>query len=107
MMRNTELIYQELEVKEWPLLKVGDEKFFGYVLSMGVMPNDFCEVREFNDMRQYVDFGYRDGYERYILPNNKKLRKDLLRYLWDNMEVEVYSKLWIYKLENGYKVDLP
>tara|TARA_R110002020_G_scaffold216960_1_gene424769 strand:+ start:179 stop:499 length:321 start_codon:yes stop_codon:yes gene_type:complete len=106
-MRNTELIYQELEVKEWPLLKVGDEKFFGYVLSMGVMPNDFCEVREFNDMRQYVDFGYRDGYERYILPNNKKLRKDLLRYLWDNMEVEVYSKLWIYKLENGYKVDLP
>jgi len=106
-MRNTELIYQQLEVKEWPLLKVGDEKFFGYVLSMGVMPNDFCEVREFNDMRQYVDFGYRDGYERYILPNNKKLRKDLLRHLWDNMEVEVYSKLWIYKLENGYKVDLP
>ena len=106
-MRNTELIYQELEVKEWPLLKVGDEKFFGYVLSMGVMPNDFCEVREFNDMRQYVDFGYRDGYERYILPNNKKLRKDLMRYLWENMEVEMYYKLWIYKLENGYKVDLP
>ena len=73
-MRNTELIYQELEVKEWPLLKVGDEKFFGYVLSMGVMPNDFCEVREFNDMRQYVDFGYKDVYERYILPNDKKLK---------------------------------
>ena len=105
-MRNTELIYQELEVKEWPLLKVGDEKFFGYVLSMGVMPNDFCEVREFNDMRQYVDFGYRDGYERYILPNNEKLKKDLMRYLWENMEIEMYAKLWIYKLENGYKVDL-
>lgn len=104
MMRNTELIYQELEVKEWPLLKVGDEKFFGYVLSMGVMPNDFCEVSD--PTRKYADFGYRDGYERYILPNNEKLKKDLMRYLWENMEIEMYAKLWIYKLENGYKVDL-
>ena len=106
-MRNTEIICQDLEIKEWPLLKVGDKKFFGYILSMGVMPNDFCEVREFNDMRQYVDFGYRDRYERYILPNDEKLRNNLTIYLWENMEVEMYYKLWIYKLENGYKVDLP
>lgn len=106
-MSYTELICQELEIKEWPLLKVGDKKFFGYILSMGVMPNDFCEVREFNDMRQYADFGYNGRYERYILPNDEKLRNDLITYLWENMEVEMYYKLWIYKLENGYKVDLP
>jgi len=106
-MSYTELVYQELEIKEWPLLKVGDEKFFGYVLSMGVMPNDFYEGREFNDMRQYADFGYNGRYERYILPNDEQLKKDLLKFLWDNMEMELYGKVWIDKLEDGYKVDLP
>jgi len=104
-MRNTELIYQELEVKEWPLLKVGDEKFFGYVLSMGVMPNDFYKGLGY--MRQYVDFGCGDQYERYILPNDDQLKEDLIDILWANIEGQCFGKLWIYKLEDGYKVDLP
>ena len=104
-MKNIEIICQDLEVKEWPLLEVGAEKFFGYVLSMGVMPNDFYETSD--PTRKYADFGYRDRYERYILPNDEKLKRDLMKYLWDNMEVGMYAKLWISKLEDGYEVDLP
>lgn len=103
-----ELICQEIEIKEWPLLKAEDEKFFGYVLAVGIMPNDFSN--HIDPMRQYADFGYNDRYERYILPDNDKLKDDLLKFLWENMWTTTHSgcmegKVWISRLENGYNVD--
>jgi hypothetical protein len=39
-----ELFCQEIEIMEWPLLKAGDEKSFGYILAVGIMPNDFSNM---------------------------------------------------------------
>ena len=106
-----ELVCQEIEIMKWPLLKKGDEKFFGYVLSVGILPGDFYNNSGL-PMRQYADFGYNDRYERYTLPDDDKLKNDLLKFLWENMwtttgNMGVGGKVWISRLENGYSVDYP
>jgi hypothetical protein len=101
-MRNTEIICQEPETKEWPLLKVGDREAFGPVLSMGIMLNDFYDG--LGCVRSYVDCAYARKFERYILPDDDKLKEDLISILWDNIEVRPYHKLWITKLKKGYKI---
>jgi hypothetical protein len=98
-----ELISQQLEVKDWPLVEVGQEKFFGYVVAMGVFPNDWDET-----MTHYVDFAYNDAYERYRLPQHEGLRKQLFQYLWDNLHPgDIYGKVVIKRFKDGYCVGLP
>jgi len=98
-----EVIEQKLELKKWPLVNVGDKKFFGYIVSMGVIPMDWVN----GDMVLYADFAYSDSYERYVLPNDKALREDLLDFLWDNIqgagaELGMYNKLWIELTVDGF-----
>lgn len=104
-----ELILQKLEVKPWPLQKPGDEKFFGYVVALGVFPRDWGDE---NGMTQYADFAYNDSYERFRLPNDESLKKQLHEMLWHNLNGaanagDIYGKVWIKLTMNGYAVDLP
>ncbi len=104
-----ELIEQKLEVKDWPLENAGDEKFFGYVMAIGLFP------REQGDeliMTQYVDFIDVYTYERYRLPNDKKLIKQLRAVLMSNLDElaeggNISGKVWIVRGKRGHKVELP
>lgn len=103
------VIAQKLEVLEWPLKKVGDEKFFGYVVAMGVYPRDWGNE---DGMVPYVDFSYNDSYERYSLPCDEGLRRQLNDILMHNITGcaypgDIYGKVWIKLQEHGYSVDLP
>jgi len=106
---NTELIQQQLKIKNWPLEKIGDAVFFGYVVSMGNF------IREWGDERgaiPYVDFQYGDNYERYRLPDDENLKKQLFQFLWDNINGfafagDIYGKVWVYLKEDGYLVTTP
>lgn len=105
----TELISQHIEVKPWPLSKVGDEKFFGYVVAMGVFPKEWGEH---GGLIAYVDFAYNDAYERFHLPDDKKLRKALHEMLRFNLhgagqDDGIYGKVWIFLTKKGYVVELP
>lgn len=104
-----ELIQQQLEVKKWPLEKPGDEKFFGYVVALGVFPREWGET---DGMTQYVDFAYNDSYERYQLPNDQSLKEQLHEMLWHNINGvghtgDIYGKVWIKRMKEGYVVELP
>lgn len=104
-----ELIHQKLNVKDWPLQKAGDEKFFGYVMAMGIFPREWGEE---DGMTQYVDFSYNDSYERYRLPADEELKKSLSAVLWENLNGQahtgdIYGKVWIERTENGHAVSLP
>ena len=106
-----ETISQHLEVIEWPLARVGDEKFFGYVVSVGILPRDW---KSDSGMTPYVDFAYGNRYERYRLPldDGGSLKRQLVEMLDLNL-TEYYigggmlGKVWIKRLEKGYTVDLP
>lgn len=98
------------EVLDWPLLEVGDEMFFGYVVAIGIIP-DWSSPDGGTDI-PYVDFAYSDGVKRYRLPADEKLRFLLHRYLrgnlWELFNTDIFSgKVWIYLTDKGYKVDLP
>ena len=104
-----ELINQQLKVKDWPLTKAGDEKFFGYVVAMGVFPREWGDE---DGMTQYADFAYNDAYERYRLPDDEGLKKQLHDMLWHNLNGvahagDIYGKVWIKRSEHGYAVELP
>lgn len=102
-----DVIRQELVVKEWPLKKPGDEKFFGYVVAVGVFPREWS----LEGMFVYADFAYNDRYERYRLPYDEGLFEQLLKYMGDNMQmcgdVGIPAKVWVRLTEHGYEVDLP
>lgn len=107
----TELISQHIEVKPWPLSKVGDEKFFGYVVAMGVFPREWGQA---GGLMPYVDFAYNEGYERYHLPNDDDLMEQLHDMLRDNIHGAgrddgdgIYGKVWIFLTPKGYLVELP
>ena len=101
------VIEQKLVVKDWPLKKPGDEKFFGYIVALGVFPVDWSLEGEL----RFADFAYNDEYTRYHIPNDESLLKGLLEYLSANLQmcgdVGMHGKVWIYRTEEGYKVDLP
>ena len=102
------VIQQTLVVKEWPLTRIGDELFFGYVVAVGVFPRDWSP----GGMFAYADFAYRDSYTRYRLPYDEGLFKQLLKYLESNMamyveDCSICGKVWIRLGEKGYEVDLP
>lgn len=103
-----EIIEQRLEIKDWPLRQPGDEKFFGYVVAIGIFPREWQDE---DGMTHYVDFSYNDTYERYRLPNDESLRKQLFEMLLLNLDNSIgggiYGKVWIKRLEKGYAVDLP
>jgi hypothetical protein len=74
----------------------GDEKFFGYVVGMGVFVADWDP----DFMYSFVDFQYGDEINRYVLPNNAQLIEDLHSELLDNMNNGssghgIYGKVWI------------
>lgn len=99
------IISQQLAIKDWPLSKVGDKKFFGYVVAMGMFPFDWCD----DALVPYVDFAYNDAYERFRLPNDENLRRDLHDILFSNLEASggIYGKVWIGRTPDGYYVTLP
>jgi hypothetical protein len=109
MKRTMELIQQQLEVKDWPLTKPGDEEFFGYVVALGVFPRAWGEE---DGMTQYADFAYNERYVRYRLPNDKDLKEQLHSFLWDNLNGvahtgDIYGKVIIRLTETGHLVIWP
>lgn len=103
-----DLIEQRLVVRDWPLTKPGDERFFGYVVAVGVFPRGGVD----DDLFAYADFAYNDRYARYRLPNDKGLRNQLLEHLYCNIEMNaegdgIYGKLWVRLTAKGHEVDLP
>lgn len=94
-----------IHVNDWPLHRVGDEQFFGYVVAVGVLPGDWSE----DNMIVYADFAYGDAYARYRLPNDEELKEQLLSYLKSNVQIEhgIYGKVWIKLTPAGYSVELP
>ena len=102
------VVEQKLVVRDWPLIKTGHRKFFGYVVGMGVLPREWCE----GGMISYVDFAYNDDYVRYRLPDDSELIKHLSVVLWGNIadggEVgSLMGKVWIKRTEQGHAVELP
>ncbi len=99
-----------LEVLDWPLQKPGDEKFFGYLVAVGVLPGDWSDGPE--GLSRYADFAYSGSYDRYRLPNDMRLVEQLHKTLWTNLgasfsEGGVYGKFWIEKTNDGYSIFEP
>ena len=102
-----DIIAQRLIVKDWPLKRPGDEKYFGYLVALGSFPVEHNE-RALN----YADFCTGSGYSRYRLPYCLKLQNELFKFLKLNMQMAVagdsmYGKLCIKLAANGYVVSLP
>jgi len=102
------VIEQKLVVKDWPLIDIGDSKFFGYVVGIGLFPDD--DNQEF----PYADFSYNGSYTRYKLPWNDNLIGDLQCWLSGNISeidctgLSYGGKVWIEKLADGqWGIDLP
>jgi hypothetical protein len=103
-----DIIQQTLVVKEWPLKQVGDERFFGYVVAVGVFPRDWSE----EGMFAYADFACNDSYCRYRLPKDENLLSRLIDFLWGNTDMcrrgeGIYGKVWVKLTDQGYQVHLP
>lgn len=94
-----------LMAKEWPKLKIGEDKFLGYIVAVGVVP-----PWDDDDAFVYADFAYNDGYDRYKLPRDKKLFRTLIKYLRGNIitpngEItDMYNKLWLERRKDGYSI---
>lgn len=58
-----DVITQNLVVQDWPLKEVGDERFFGYIVAMGVIYRDWAKA----ECIQYVDFAYNDCYNTIVI----------------------------------------
>jgi hypothetical protein len=97
----------QIKVRPWPLKKVGDEKFFGYVVAMGVVSNDLDDT-----VTPYVDFAYSSSYTRYELPMDDQLLGRLRSCLMLNVKEAgshgtLAAKVRIQLREDGYAVELP
>jgi hypothetical protein len=104
-----EFMYQLLPIEEWPLKKEGDERFFGYVVALGVCDYD-PDAQD--GMRGYVDFSYGNSYTRYELPDDESLKRQLFEKLRGNISYcadtgSVYEKVWITRRAQGYSVEAP
>jgi len=102
------IIEQKLVVQDWPLKEPGDEKFFGYIVALGVFPGDWSAEAAIG----YADFAYGETYTRYRIPDDDSLHLGLLRYLEFNLQHQaggygLAAKVWIRLTETGYEVDLP
>lgn len=101
-----DIINQQLVIKEWPLKKVGQEMFFGYIVGLGVHTGDWCD----ETMYSVADFAYGNEYVRYRLPNDDALIGKLAAHLVANMvsaSEGIYGKFWIKKIVGGYEMELP
>ncbi len=99
------VVDQKIVVRPWPAFRIGDERFFGYVVGLGVMP-DWDGFKHF----RWVDFCYNGEYSRYELPRDEELESQLAQYLKANMafgDDGLYGKVWIRFTRKGYQVDLP
>lgn len=108
-------LHNKINVLGWPLKNVGDEKFFGYVVAMGVCPRDLessdAYVEE-GGLFSYADFEYNCNVIRYAMPDDPTLHRKLSTMLLGNMDgvsngQGMYCKVWIKKNADGYSVDLP
>lgn len=115
-----EIIQQKLVIHDWPLTKVGDERFFGYVMAMGIFPKYWaCSAEEwakyadtaFSDdpYVKYVDFIYGNKYERFQIPNDERLFEQLSGCFfenWDRLEDGgSRGKVWVKLTEQGFVVE--
>jgi hypothetical protein len=104
-----EQITQQITVKEWPLA-IGQELFLGYVVAMGVFPRSWSDD---NGMIPYVDFAYNESYERYRLPDDEDLIKQLHAILRDNLSGQttdagdICGQVWIRRDKSGHTVEMP
>jgi len=101
------IIKSNIEILDFPKMKVNDEKFFGFPVAIGVHPSD-------NTMEScsyiWCDFCYGDDIKRYKLPEDESLIDGIWRYLKANMmwdEFGTCCKIWIKKTKDGYETDLP
>jgi hypothetical protein len=95
------------EIKTWPLMKVGDEQFFGYVCAIGFEPQDWDAP-----IHPWVCFEYGTTQTVYQLPDDEVLFKALADFITSNYQEWArcgnYSgKVWVRLTKNGYVVDLP
>jgi hypothetical protein len=95
------LARQQPVTLDWPLNKPGDEKFFGYVVAVGVVPGEYG----------YAEFEYNGDVTRYRMPDDGlcdlllgHLRNNILCHRADD---GMYDKVWIRRTEKGYEVELP
>jgi len=94
------------EILPWPLVKVGDEQFFGYPTVIGF------HARE-DEGRQlpFACFIYGDVETVYMLPDDFDLFKELSEWVIGNFATHfdpgICCKLHVKKTELGYQVDQP
>lgn len=93
-------------VREWPLNKIGDEAFFGYISGIAKTIDSCAEDKE---CFIYALFEYGGARKVFRLPNDEKLVTDLIQFLLVNLREPsgTFAKLWIKKTATGYEVDLP
>lgn len=91
-------------VEPWPVQRIGDEFFAGYICGLG-----YCESGD--KAVPVADFQYDTATRRYRLPTDTRLLDELFELVKHDMlhgSIDgVYSKLWIRRTANGYKVSLP
>lgn len=92
--------------RTWPLNADGDEKFFGYVVGIGVQ-----ELKDGSN-QYYADFEYGRSRDRFQIPKNEDLIMELVEVLQSNLTGiygdGIYGKVWIKRVsESQYNVSLP
>lgn len=96
------------EVLPWPLEKVGDEKFFGYVTAVGFHPGDGGMLKP----SAWACFEYAETETVYTLPPDATLFQALSDGVFHNFQGDLFGegiteKYWIKKTAKGYQVELP
>lgn len=95
------------EILTWPLLKVGDEQFFGYPIAIGFHPD-----RGGPKTQRWACFEYGETETIYLLPDDDGLFKALAADVAHNaVELSCSSsysmKIWIKKTASGYSCEMP
>jgi hypothetical protein len=96
-------------LQEWPLTLPGQEHFFGYVTAMGVLCDDYAPEGFFST---WVEFSYGEHKDRYDVPTDSNLLRQLWEWMLCNMETTrdesgLCGKVWVRLTDKGYEVDLP
>ena len=102
---HNQTINLSLLVYPWPELAVGEDTFLGYPVAMGI----FRQAGDDSLYFAYADFEYGDTYVRYRLPNDSKLRLDLLALLHLHViphgDSTLQCKVVTRRTETGYIIE--
>ena len=102
------IIQQSIEIQPWPITERGESKFFGYVMAVGLTPDPDGGINSY----RYADFTYGDKYERYLLPSDESLIRQLLEFVFSNIwqlciSDSINGKVWIELNDDGeWKVEV-